>query len=122
MADDLEHLNKIWNQAWLENNVALVERLMADDYLYIAPNGKLLDRKAILDIMKSPSYYLDVSARTPLVIKTAGEDVAVMVFHSQAAGSFEGKSFKDDHNCTMLCVRRGTEWRVLLEQCSPNNQ
>jgi hypothetical protein len=122
MADDLEHLNKIWGQAWLENNVALVEKLMADDYLYIAPNGKLLDRKAILNIMKSPSYHLDASTRTPLVVKTAGTDVAVMVFRSQAAGTFEGKSFKDDHNCTMLCVRRGTEWRVLLEQCSPNNQ
>ena len=119
MSGDLEHLNKIWNQAWLENNVPLVEKLMAEDYLYIAPGGKLMDRNAILNIMKSPSYRLDSSTRTPLVIKTAGEDAAVMVFHSQASGTFEGKSFQDDHNCTMLCVRRGGEWLVLLEQCSP---
>jgi hypothetical protein len=119
MSDDLKHLNKIWNQAWLENNVPLVEKLMAEDYLYITPGGKLMDRNAILNIMKSPSYRLDNSTRTPLVIKAAGEDAAVMVFHSQASGTFEGKSFQDDHKCTMLCVRRGGEWRVLLEQCSP---
>jgi hypothetical protein len=122
MAGDLEHLNQIWNRAWLEKDVALVEKLMADDYLYIAPNGQLLDRKAILNVIKSSSYRLDSSTRTPVVIKTVGEDAAVMVFHSQAAGTFEGKSFKDNHKCTMLCVRRGSEWRVLLEQCSPNNQ
>ena len=122
MSADLEHLNKIWNTAWLEKDAALVEKLMADDYLYIAPNGQLLDRKAILNVIRSPSYRLDNSTRTPVVIKTAGEDAAIMVFHSQAAGMFEGKSFKDDHKCTMLCVRRGNEWRVLLEQCSPNNQ
>lgn len=122
MAEDLEHLNRIWNQAWLENNVALVEKLMADDYLYIAPDGKLLDCNAILNVMKSPSYHLERSSRTSLVIKSAGEDVGLMVFHSQAAGTFEGKSFEDDHNCTMVCVRRGNEWQVWLEQCSPNSQ
>jgi hypothetical protein len=122
MAADLEHLNRIWNQAWLEKDVATVEKLMADDYLYIAPNGKLLDRKAILNVIKSPSYRLDHSTRTPVVIKIVGADGAVMVFHSQAAGTFEGKSFRDDHKCTMLCVGRGGEWRVLLEQCSPNIQ
>ncbi len=119
---DLEHLNEIWNRAWLERDIALVEKLMADDYVYIAPNGKLLDRAAILNIIKSPGYRLDNSARTPVLIKPVGTDAAVMVFHSQAAGTFEGKSFKDDHKCTMLCVRRDSAWRVLLEQCSPNNQ
>jgi hypothetical protein len=95
MAADLEHLNEIWNRAWIEKNVALVEKLMADDYLYIAPNGKLLDRKAILNIIKSPSYRLDNSTRTPVVIKYVGADAAVMVFHSQAGGTFDGKSFND---------------------------
>jgi len=121
MTADLEQLNQIWNRDWLEKDVALVEKLMADDYLYIAPNGRLLDRKAILNVIKSPSYRLDNSTRTPLVIKTVGEDTAVMVFHSQAAGRLAGKSFKDDHKCTMLCARQGSEWRVVLEQCSPTS-
>lgn len=119
MTADLEHLNETWNRAWLEKDVTLVEKLMADDYIYIPPNGNLLDRKAILNIIKSPSYRLDNSTRTPVVIKPVRPDAAVVVFHSQAAGTFEGKSFKDDHKCTMLCVRRGSEWQVLLEECSP---
>ena len=119
---DLERLNQMWEQAWLDKDVALVEKLMADEYVYIAPNGQMLDREAILKIIRSPSYHLDNGTRTEVIIKPVGEDAAVLVHRSQAEGRFEGNSFKDDHRCTMLCVRRGGEWRVILEQCSPNNQ
>ena len=121
MTADLEHLNQIWEQAWLDKNAALVEKLMADDYVYIAPNGQMLDRQAILKIIRSPSYHLESGTRTEVIIKPVARDAAVVVHRSQSQGRFEEKSFKDDHRCTMLCVRRGGEWRVILEQCSPNN-
>ena len=121
MHGDLERLNRTWERAWLDKDAALVDKLMADEYLYIAPNGQLLDRQAILKIIRSPSYHLDNSTRTEVIIKPVGEDAAVVVHRSQAEGGFDGKSFKDDHRCTMLCVRRDGEWRVILEQCSPNN-
>jgi len=50
--------------AWLEKDVALVEKLMADEYVYIAPNGQLLNRQAILKIIQSASYQLDNGTRT----------------------------------------------------------
>lgn len=121
MTADLERLNQTWNRAWLEKDAALVEKMMADEYVYVAPNGQLLDRQTILKIIRSASYRLDRSTRTEVIIKPVGNDSAAAVFRSQAEGAYEGKSFKDDHRCTMLCVRRGGEWRVILEQCSPNN-
>jgi thiol-disulfide isomerase/thioredoxin len=122
MNADLERLNQIWLRAWFEKDVALVEKLMADEYVYIAPNGQVLDRQAVLKIIQSPSYHLDNGTRTELIIKPVAEDVAVVVHRWQGEGRFEGKSFRDDHRCSMLCVRRGSEWRVMLEQCSPNNR
>ena len=121
MNDDLERLNQTWNRAWLEKDAALVEKMMADDYVFIAPNGQLWDRQTILKIIRSASYRLDRSTRTEVIIKAVGNDSAAMVFRGQAEGAYEGKTFKDDHRCTMLCARRGGEWRVILEQCSPNN-
>ena len=121
MTADLEHLNQIWAQAWLEKDVALVEKLATDEYVYIAPNGHMMDRQAILKVIRSPGYHLHKGTRTEVIIKTAGEDSAVIVHRAQSEGSFDGKSFKEDHRCTMLCVRRGGEWRVILEQCSLNN-
>jgi hypothetical protein len=118
---DLERLNQIWEQAWLDKDAALVEKLTADEYVYIAPNGRMLDRQAILKIIRSPSYHLDKGTRTEVIVKPVGPDTAVVVHRSQGEGGLEGKSFKEDHRCTMLCVRRGGEWRVILEQCSLNN-
>lgn len=122
MNDDLERLNQTWNRAWLEKDAALVEKMMADEYLYVAPNGQLWDRQTILKIIRSASYLLDRSTRTEVIIKPVGNDSAAAVFRSQAEGAYEGKSFKDDHRCTMLCARRGAEWQIVLEHCSPNNQ
>lgn len=121
MTADLGHLNQIWARAWLDKDAALVEKLMADEYLYIAPNGHMMDRQAILNVIRSPGYHLDKGTRTEVIIKTVGEDAAVVVHRSQAEGSFDGTPFKEDHRCTMLCARRGGEWRVVLEQCSLNN-
>jgi len=50
---DLERLNQIWERAWLDKDAALVEKLMADEYVFIAPNGQMLDRQAILKIIRS---------------------------------------------------------------------
>ena len=48
MLAELQRLNETWTRAWLQKDAATVERLMAEDYLYVGPNGPVLDRPAIL--------------------------------------------------------------------------
>jgi ketosteroid isomerase-like protein len=122
MIADLERLSQTWNRAWLEKDAAVVEKMMADEYVFVAANGQLLDRQTILKVIRSASYRLDRSTRTEVIIKPVGNDSAAVVFRSQAEGVYEGKSFKDDHRCTTLCARRGAEWQIVMEHCSPNNQ
>ena len=55
MSSELHGLSERWFQAWLEKDAATVERLAAEDYVYVAPNGRALDRLAILAIIRSPS-------------------------------------------------------------------
>jgi ketosteroid isomerase-like protein len=45
MNDDLERLNQTWNRAWLENDAARVEKMMAEEYVFITTNGQLWDRQ-----------------------------------------------------------------------------
>lgn len=99
-----------------------LSKMMAEEYVFVAPNGQLWDRQTILKTIRSASYRLDRSTRTELIIKPVGNDSAAVVFRSQAEGAYEGKSFKDDVRCTALCARRAGEWQIVLEHCSPNNQ
>jgi uncharacterized protein (TIGR02246 family) len=118
MVSELHALNERWNQAWLAKDAATVERLMAEDYLYVAPNGATLDRQAILAIICSPSYRLDYATRTEVVVRALGPEAAVVRHRSRAAGSFEGTSFTDDQRCVMVCEKQGGEWRIVMEQHS----
>jgi len=46
-------------------------------------------------------------------VRSGGEPTRECDFSADGAGN---------HRCMMLCVGHGSEWRVLLEQCSRNNQ
>ena len=122
MLSELHGLSERWFQAWLQKDAATVERLMAEDYLYIAPSGLVLDRQAILAIVRSPSYRLDHGTRTEIVVRAVGQDAAVVRHHYQGAGSFEGNSFMDDQQCVMVWEKHAGEWRLVMEQCSFSGQ
>jgi hypothetical protein len=118
MLSELHGLSERWFQAWLEKDVATVERLAAQDYLYVAPSGSVLDRQAILEIIRSPSYRLDHGTRTEVVVRALGQDAVVVRHRYQGAGSFEGTSFTDDQRCVMVWEKQAGEWRLVMEQCS----
>ena len=115
----LEQLNQKWNKAWLDKDAAFVEGMLAPEYLYVAPNGRVLDRKAILDIIRSPAYKLSRSTRTPERVIELGPTAAAMLLRSRAAGSLQGRAFNDDHRCVTVFVKRGRDWLIAFEQCSP---
>src|SRR5260370_33592037 len=107
MLADLQRLNETRTRAWLEKDAATVERLMAEDYLYVGPNGPVLDRPSILGIIRSPSYRLDRSTRTEDVVRPLGNDAAIIRHRSQAAGTFEGVAFGEDHRGVVVFGRQG---------------
>ena len=119
MSAEIERLNETWNRAWLEKDSTTVDALMTADYEYVAPNGQVLDRATILGIIRSPRYRLDVGTRTEVRLSVLGPDVVAVKHRWQGAGVYDGTSFKDDHRCTMLCVRREGRWLIAHEQCSP---
>ncbi len=118
MLAELRGLSETWFRAWLEKDGATVERLMAEDYLYVGPKGPVLDRSSILGIIRSPSYRLDRCTRTEVVVRSLGNDAAIIRHRSQATGTFEGVAFDEDHRCMMVWVRQGADWRIVMEQCS----
>ena len=118
MLSELHALNERWYQAWLEKDATTVERLMAEDYLYVGPNGLTLDRQAILAIIGSPSYRLDNGTRTDVLVRALGQEGAIVRHHWQGAGSFEGASFTDDNRCVLVWEKQAGEWRIVLDQCS----
>ena len=118
MVKELQGLSERWFQAWREKDAATVEQLMAEDYLYIGPTGLVLDRQAIMKVIRSPSYRLDHGVRTEVVVRALGEAAAVVRHRYQGTGSCEGSCFPDDHRCVMTWEKSAGEWKLVMEQCS----
>jgi hypothetical protein len=115
---ELHTLSERWFQAWLKKDAAIVERLMAEDYLYVGPTGLVLDRNAVLVVIRSPSYRLDHGTRSDVVVRDLGCDAAVVRHRYQGAGSYQGTTFTDDHQCIMVWEKIAGQWRLVMEQCS----
>ncbi len=118
MSAELLELNQVWTRAWLDGDALAVESLMAPGYLYIAPNGEVLDRQKILSIIRSPRYHLLVGTRTEVGVTPLGTDCAAVSSRWKGEGSYEGQGFRDDHRCTTILVRREGRWQIILEHCS----
>jgi hypothetical protein len=91
---------------------------MAEDYLYVGPNGLALDRQVILAIIGSPSYRLDHGTRTEVVVRSLGHEAAIVRHRWQGAGSFEGTSFTDDNRCVLVWDQPEVASRLVGDQSS----
>ncbi len=116
---EIQQLSRAWNAAWLENDSSTVDRLMASDYVYVAPNGQVLDRRTILGVILSPTYKIHQGTWTELQIKVFSNDAAVIIDRWQGTGTLNGTTFTDDHRCARLCLRRNGTWQIAFEQASP---
>ena len=63
MPTDVETLMTAWQDAWFTKNGRAIAEMMTDDYIYVAPNGTVMDRATILGVVNDPTYAL-TGART----------------------------------------------------------
>jgi len=116
---DIKQLHQQWIAAWVQKDADTIDRMMTPQYVYITPNGKVLDRKTILGIVQSPTYKLDRAPKSAVEIIELSSDAAALIHHSRAVGSFQGRAFKDNFRVTTIFVKRGRAWQIGFEQASP---
>ena len=118
MRDELESLIAAWQQAWFAKDAAAIGQMMADDYAYVAPNGAIMDRAAILQVVGDPTYGLTGGTHTEKVIVMLGDSAALVRRRWQGTGTFRGQTFAEDHRCVTVCDRSDGRWRIRYEHCS----
>lgn len=119
MPDGPSELSVAWFDAWRTKDATTVERLIAAEYVYVAPSGAVLNRDRILGIIRDPSYGIASGAHTDVSVVHLGTDVALLRHRWRGQGTFRGQPFIDDHQCVMVWFRGDGQWRVRYEQASP---
>jgi ketosteroid isomerase-like protein len=118
MQTDVETLMAAWQDAWFTKSGQAIAEMMTDDYVYVAPNGAVMERATILGVVEGPTYALTAGMHTETVVNMLGEGVASVRRRWQGSGTYQGQEFVEDHRCVTICDRSSGRWRIRYEQCS----
>lgn len=115
---ELKKLHDEWNSGWRTKDPSIVARLATSGFRYVAPNGEVIDKSAVLAIIRSPGYRIQEGRHTEYSFQALSQDAAVLTFRWQGRGEFDGKQWADDHRCSFTWVREKGMWRGAFEHCS----
>lgn len=116
----IEHLESEWRVAALKNDVAVLDRLVADDYIGIGANGMLQTKQQLLASRAAGKVHFDKIEYNDTKIRVYGDTAVVTTTaeieaRSEANGDFSGK-----YRYTRVYTRHNTagSWRVVSFESS----
>jgi len=115
----IEFRNK-YIEAEENRDVAYLDKILADDFFALNPQGKLLNKTQQLENLKRLDRTLKVSnARETHVQSYANGDVAVLTEHVTVDGRDKGVPFSGELRFLRVFAKQNGNWKVVLAQSSP---
>jgi ketosteroid isomerase-like protein len=101
-------------------DMAFLDKILADDFFALNPQGKLLDKAGQLENLKRPDRTLKVlNPRETHVQFYANGEVAVLTEHVTVDGMDKGKPFGGEYRFLRVFAKQNGNWKVVLAQGSP---
>jgi ketosteroid isomerase-like protein len=114
---EIENLETQWRAALMQNDVATINRLLADDYLGINPNGTLETKADALALRRSGM--MKISSMDPINMKVrVYGDTAVVTSRVTVAGHDGERDISGTYHYTRVYSRRSGEWKVVSFEAS----
>jgi ketosteroid isomerase-like protein len=114
---EIENLEAQWRTAVLQNDVATVNRLLADDYLGINPNGTLETKADALALRRSGTTKISSMDPINMKVRVYG-DTAVVTSQVQVEGHDGERDVSGRYHYTRVYSHRSGEWKVVSFEAS----
>lgn len=112
---ELQRIEESLPEAMMRGDVALVERITADDFLGFDPNGQEIHKADLLARMKSPDYELQSLRHEDIRVRVFG-DCAVATARTVVRGRYKGQETGGQFRYLRVWVRRGGRWQAVAAQ------
>ena len=98
--------------AYLHNDVAALERILADEFTFTDDRGTVHNKRQVVDSFKSgdrriTSYKLEDSK------VRVYENVAVMTYRYRSKETYKGRDDSGDYRITRIFVRKNGRWQIV---------
>lgn len=104
-------------QAMLGADIGALDTLLADDLIFVDPQGQVIDKTADLAAHRSARLKLDRIELSETEIRPLGE-TALVVTRAALQGSFDGVGFAGDFRYSRIWRNGETGWQVVAGHCS----
>jgi ketosteroid isomerase-like protein len=106
-----------WNKAISDRDAAIAGAIISDDFRYVTPTGKVLDRTAVLKATADPDYKIDPFHTEEVEVRIHGNSAVVTGRFAQS-GSYKGERFNIQLRYTDMWVKRGANWQAVSAHSS----
>jgi len=111
--EELLKLEKEFAEAIVKNDLEGVERLVANDWIIIGPDGEIVERVRFFEVIKSGAMTHDTMESEDFRIRIYG-DSAVVTGITRAKGKFMGQEFSTQERASDVFVKRDGRWQCVL--------
>jgi len=108
-----------FDDAQLHGDRAVLERMLAPDFLLVHGSGRVGDKKDFIDGFTDPDAHLDpFDIKDRLFIRPSA-DTAIVGGEAWVSGTDHGKPFKQHFRYSDTFARRNGTWVVVYTQVTP---
>lgn len=104
-----------YDKAWLRQDSTSFQRLLAEDYVQIDPEGKVLSKADVIANAKSGSVKIEIGRTDDLKVRIFG-NTAITTGRWTEKGTTKGKPFEDVMQNVVVLFRDRGQWRVVSDQ------
>ena len=115
MQEELLTFEREFAQAVAGNDVAAIGRFVADDWVIVDADGRIIDRSRFLNVIESGALSHESMESTDAEVRLHG-DTAVVTGITTSKGQFMGQDFTTRERATDVLARLNGRWLCVFSQ------
>lgn len=108
----IEQLEQQYRQAMLDGDIAFVERMLADSYVGIEPNGMIETKAETLESWREHKMGFSQLDLSEVHVRIYG-DTAVVTSKARVVGHSPAGELNGEYRYTRVYNRQGGQWRIV---------
>lgn len=117
---ELIKLDKEWGEAGLRGDAAVLEGILADDFMGVSPTGIATKAQSIAEAKTNAANITNATyIADQYTVRFLDPNTAVMTHSALEKGLDKGKEYTDQHRSMHVWVKRNGRWQVVASQATP---
>jgi ketosteroid isomerase-like protein len=119
--ESIVRLNREWNEALVRRDVASLDRVLNDDFVFTGPTGRLQDKTQYIKSIQSSDRSFASFDTVNLEMRIYGH-ATVVTGRAVAKILYKNEERINHYRYTDVWIKRQTQWRAVARQATPIDQ